>query len=70
MPYLHVDVLWTLTLPPGVTGFYQVSFRITASGYAQSAVYTDAVTNIVPRDDHHDGCRDDHDGHDVTRASR
>ncbi len=48
MPYLHVDVLWTLTLPPGVTGFYQVAFRITASGYAQSAVYTDTVTNIVP----------------------
>ena len=48
MPYLHVDVLWTLTLPPGVTGFYQVAFRITASGYGQSAVYTDTVTNIVP----------------------
>jgi hypothetical protein len=47
MPYLHIDVAWTLTLPSGVTGYYQVSFRITASGYGQSPVYTDTVTNIV-----------------------
>src|SRR5262249_52373445 len=31
MPYLHVDVAWTLTPPPGGSGYYQVSFRITAA---------------------------------------
>ena len=48
MPYLHQHPEWTLTVPEGVFGEYHLSFKVTASGFGASPVYTATLTNVAP----------------------
>lgn len=47
-PGLHNHPEWTLILPEGVSGQYEVSFRLTttAAAYADSGVFTALLTNL------------------------
>jgi hypothetical protein len=47
MPYLHQHPQWKLTVPDGTVGDFSLSFRVTASHYAPSAVYT-ATLRVLP----------------------
>lgn len=44
----HVHPTWTLTVPSGTATTRQVSFKLTAPGYAESPVYTILLSNIAP----------------------
>lgn len=49
-PESHVHPEWRLLLMDGVTGSYQISFRLSAPGYSQSPIYTLTLTNIAPQE--------------------
>jgi len=44
-PEAHVHPEWRLLLPNGVIGEYQVSFRLSATGFTDSPIYTLLITN-------------------------
>lgn len=47
-PEAHVHPEWRLLLPNGVIGAYQVSFRLSATGFTDSPIYTLMITNGEP----------------------
>lgn len=46
MPYLHQHPQWLLDEPPTVLGEFHLAFRVKASGYRPSVVYTATVSNV------------------------
>lgn len=46
-PDLHTHPQWQLLLDEGAIGDFTISFRLTATGYADSETYQAVVTNVV-----------------------
>lgn len=47
-PEVHVHPQWRLILPKETNGTYEVSFRLSATGFTDSPVYTVLITNEEP----------------------